>query len=49
VQWCRTAERDQCATARVLAALDCVDARGVRHILVDDLTDPECRDFDRQI
>ena len=39
----RPAERDQRAPARVLAALDRVDARRVGHVLVDDLADPERR------
>ena len=44
-----TAKRDEGAAARVLAALDRMDAGGVRHVFVDDLADPEGGELDRQI
>ena len=34
------AEREERQRCAVLAALDCVHARGVRHVLVDDRVDP---------
>src|ERR1700730_8743213 len=42
------AKGDEGAAARVLAAFDCVDARRVRHVLVDDLADSERGELDRQ-
>ena len=39
------AKRDQRARAQILAALDGVHARGVRHVLVDHLADAERRMF----
>src|SRR5258707_147205 len=43
------AERDEGAAARILAALDRVDARGVGHVLVDGLADPEGGERQREI